>query len=88
MNQHETALLRKIIFLSIAILAAVSSVARVKPAFAQIAPANFDTVDTYISTKMKELGIPSATPVVVQGNQIAHLRAFGVADGSIPMPPN
>lgn len=63
MNQHETAWLRKIIFLSIAILAAVSAVARVKPAFAQIAPANFDAVDDYISTKMKELGIPGAALV-------------------------
>jgi CubicO group peptidase (beta-lactamase class C family) len=82
MNQDETFLLRKIIFLSIAILAAVSSVARVKPAFAQIAPANFDAVDIYISSKMKELGIPGAGLVIVQGDQIVHLKAFGVADRS------
>ena len=69
MNQHETAWLRKIIFLSIATLAAVSSVARVKPAFAQIVPANFDAVDTYISTKMKELGIPGAALVIEQGDE-------------------
>jgi hypothetical protein len=80
MNQDETSLLRKIIFLSIAILAAVLSVARVKPAFAQIAPANFDAVDDYISTRMKELGIPGAALVIVQGDQIVHLKAFGVAD--------
>ncbi len=80
MNQHETAWLRKIIFLSMAVLAAVSSVAKVKPAFAQIAPANFDAVDDYISTKMKELGIPGAALVIVQGDQIVHLKAFGVAD--------
>jgi CubicO group peptidase (beta-lactamase class C family) len=82
MNQHRTAWLRKIIFISIAILATVSSVARIKPAFAQIEPANFDAVDTYISTKMKELGIPGAALVIVQGDQIVHLKAFGVADGS------
>ncbi len=29
---------------------------------------------------MKELGIPGAALVIVQGDQIVHLRAFGVAD--------
>ena len=82
MNQHETAWLRKVIFLTIAILIVIASVARVKPAFAQVAPANFDAVDAYISTKMKELGIPGAALVIVQSDQIVHLKAFGVADGS------
>ena len=80
MNQHETAWLRKIIFLSIAILTVVSSLARVMPAFAQVTPASFDEVDDYISTRMKELGIPGAALVIVQGDQIIHLKAFGVAD--------
>ena len=31
---------------------------------------------------MKELGIPGAALVVVQGDQIVHLKAFGVADAS------
>ena len=82
MNQYETAWLRKIIFISIAILATVSSAARIKPVFAQIASANFDEVDAYISAKMKELGIPGAALVIVQDDQIVHLKAFGVADGS------
>ena len=64
------------------ILAVVLSVARIKPAFAQVAPANFDAVDDYISSKMKELGIPGVALVIVQGDQIVHLKAFGVADGS------
>jgi CubicO group peptidase (beta-lactamase class C family) len=80
MNQHETAWLRKIIFLSIAILVAVSSAARIKPVFAQIAPASFDAVDAYISNRMKELGIPGAALVIVQGDQIVHMKAFGRAD--------
>ena len=82
MNQRETAWLRKIILLSMAILAIVSSVARVNPAFAQVKPADFDAVDDYISAKMKELGIPGAALVIVQGDQIVHLKAFGVADAS------
>ena len=82
MNQHETAWLRKIIFLTMVILTLVSFMAIVRPAFAQVAPANFDDIDDYISTRMKELGIPGAALVVVQGDQIVHLKAFGVADGS------
>ena len=31
---------------------------------------------------MEELGIPGAALVIVQGDQIVHLKAFGVADGS------
>jgi hypothetical protein len=50
-----------------AILTVVSSVARVQPAFAQVVPANFDAVDAYISKKMKELSIPGAALVIVQG---------------------
>jgi len=82
MNQRETTRLRKIIFLTIVILTVVSSVARVQPAFAQAAPANFDAIDEYISTKMEELRIPGAALVIVQDDQIVHLKAFGVADGS------
>jgi CubicO group peptidase (beta-lactamase class C family) len=83
MNQAETAMLRKNIFLSIAILVALSSVARVKPAYAQAAPASFDEVDAYIIATMKELGVPGAALVIVQGDQIVHLKAFGVADASV-----
>src|SRR6185503_5294861 len=82
MNQRETTWLRKIIFLTMGILVMVSSVARVQPAFAQVTPAKFDEIDSYIRTRMKELGIPGAAIVVVQDDQIIHLQAFGVADGS------
>ncbi|MBE0684237.1 MAG: beta-lactamase family protein [Anaerolineales bacterium] len=82
MNQRETVWLRKIIFLTIVILTVVSPVTRVQPAIAQVAPANFEEVDAYVSTKMKELGVPGAALVIVQGDQIVHLKAFGVADRS------
>jgi CubicO group peptidase (beta-lactamase class C family) len=64
------------------ILAVVSSMSNVRPTTAQIAPAKFDEVDDYISAKMKELRIPGAALVIVQGDQIVHLQGFGVADGS------
>jgi CubicO group peptidase (beta-lactamase class C family) len=76
MNQHETAWLRKTFLLSIMVLAVILSVATFKPAFAQVAPANFEEVDAYISAKIKELGIPGAALVIVQGDQIVHLKAI------------
>jgi CubicO group peptidase (beta-lactamase class C family) len=82
MNQHEIAWLRKIIFLTTVILAVVSSVASVRLVSAQAVPANFDEIDEYIITRMKELEIPGSALVIVQGDQIVHLQAFGVADGS------
>src|SRR5574341_1067104 len=82
MNQRETTWLRKIIFLGMAILVFLSYVTSAKPAFAQDTPANFDEIDQYINTKMKELGIPGAALVIVQDDQIVHLKAFGVADSS------
>lgn len=82
MNQRETTRLRKFIFLSMVILVVVSSVVSIRPVFAQAAPANFDAVDDYITTKIKELSIPGAALVIVEGDQIVHLQGFGVADGS------
>ena len=82
MNHHETAWLRKIIFLIMAISDCGLVRGQSQPAFPQTAPANFDAVDDYISTRMKELGIPGAALVIVQGDQIVHLKAFGVADAS------
>jgi CubicO group peptidase (beta-lactamase class C family) len=81
-NQHVTSGLRKIIFLTMAILGVLSSVARVGPAHAQATPANFDVVDGHITAKMKELRIPGAALVVVQGDQIVHFKPFRVADGT------
>jgi CubicO group peptidase (beta-lactamase class C family) len=80
MNQHETLWLRKTIFLTMAMLVVLSSVARDRPAYAQSTPASYDAIDDYITTKMKELGIPGAALVIVEGDQIVHLKGFGVAD--------
>jgi CubicO group peptidase (beta-lactamase class C family) len=82
MNQRETVWLRKTIFLAMAILVCFSFVSSAKPALAQGTPANFDAVDAYIGAKMEELRIPGAALVIVQGDRIVHLKAFGVADGS------
>src|SRR5215208_8208563 len=71
-------MLGKIILLSAALLAFI--VSGIVSGLAQTKLTEFDAVDTYVSRKMKELGIPGAALVIVQGDQIVHLKAFGVAD--------
>lgn len=73
---------RKLLLLSGTILALLVVTLWVRPSSAQDGLTDFDAVDTYISSKMNELGIPGAALVIVQGDQIVHLKAFGVADGS------
>jgi CubicO group peptidase (beta-lactamase class C family) len=73
---------RKLLLLSGTILVLLLVTWGVSPSFAQESLTDFEAVDTYISSKMKELGIPGAALVLVQGDQIVHLKAFGVADAS------
>src|SRR5215212_1866237 len=73
---------RKITVISSLFLVLLSMAFGVGQSFAQDSLADFDSVDTYISTRMKDLGIPGAALVIVQGNQIVHLKAFGVVDAS------
>ena len=73
-------MLGKIIVLSAALLAFI--VFGIVPCFAQTNLTEFDAVDTYVSRKMKELGLPGAALVIVQGDQIVHLKGFGVADAA------
>lgn len=82
MNQRKISQLRRIISLTVAILGILLPVARVRSDPAQPTPANLDAVDEYITTEMKELGIPGAALVIVEGDQIVHLKAFGVADAT------
>lgn len=73
-------MIRKITFISITILAFISSVLGTSRSFAKAERTEFEEIDAYITTKMEELGIPGAALVIVQGDQIVHLKAFGVAD--------
>jgi hypothetical protein len=74
MKQHQTSWVQKVLFLAMVILGILSSVTRVGPVLAQSTPVSFDAVDEYISTKMKELGIPGAALVIVEGNKIVLLE--------------
>ncbi len=73
---------RKYLYVSMAILVFIASGFGAGRARADAGPARFEEVDAYIRAKMDELGIPGAALVIVQGDQIIHLKAFGVADGS------
>lgn len=70
----------KITFFCMVILAIICPGLAVSRSFAQARLSDFEEIDAYISTKMDELGIPGAALVIVQGDQIVHLKAFGVAD--------
>jgi hypothetical protein len=71
-------------FVSILILLCVSSSFVVRPAALNTGLTDFEEVDAYISAKMKELGIPGADLVIVQGDQIVHLKGLSVASSHPP----
>jgi CubicO group peptidase (beta-lactamase class C family) len=75
-------MIRKITFISISIFVFIASSFGVSRSFAKARLTDFEDVDAYVNAKMKELGIPGAALVIVQGDQIVHLKAFGVADAS------
>lgn len=41
---------------------------------------DFDAVDDFIQTEMDAVGIPGLALAIVHGNEIVHLKGFGVAD--------
>jgi CubicO group peptidase (beta-lactamase class C family) len=43
---------------------------------------DFTTIDTYVKTEMKRLGIPGLALGIVHQDQIIHLQGFGVADST------
>jgi CubicO group peptidase (beta-lactamase class C family) len=61
-----------------------SLVLAVSPLSAQVASLStapdFAAIDTYVSLQMQDAGIPGLALGIVHGNQVVHLRGFGVAD--------
>jgi CubicO group peptidase (beta-lactamase class C family) len=45
-------------------------------------PPDFAAIDAYVDAQMRELRIPGLALGIVQGDQIAHLQGFGIADPS------
>ena len=71
---------QKTTLFGLAILIFIYSGLAVSRSFAQARLSDSEEVDAYIRVKMKELGIPGAALVIMQGDQIVQLKAFGVAD--------
>ena len=59
-------MIRKITLLSMMFFVSISSGFEVSRSFAEARLTDFEEVDTYINTKMKELGIPGAALVTPQ----------------------
>jgi CubicO group peptidase (beta-lactamase class C family) len=50
--------------------------------------ASYDEVDAYVQRQMDHLRIPGASLAIVEGEELVHLRAFGLAEpgGAAPSP--
>ncbi len=72
------------IALAILALAVCLTAATAGAAPAPTAPAgpDFAAIDAYVDTQMRELRIPGLALGIVQGDQIVHLKGFGIADPS------
>ena len=71
---------RTVSVFSLALIVLMSSGCGGRPPGVASAPMAFESVDAYITSQMRELGIPGAALVIVQGDRIVHVRGFGVAD--------
>ena len=40
---------------------------------------DFDVIDSYVESQLKEANIPGAALVIVEGKQVVHMRGYGVA---------
>jgi CubicO group peptidase (beta-lactamase class C family) len=87
-NDQENALMKRyqtiwrcfhaIIFVSLLLVLGLSSMAARATSFAPGA-ADFAAIDTYVEGQMRELRVPGLALAIVQGDQIVHLKGFGVA---------
>jgi CubicO group peptidase (beta-lactamase class C family) len=61
-----------------------------KPAAAKPAPnsASYEEIDAYVEEQLKALNIPGASLAIVEGDQIVHMKGFGVSgpDGKAATP--
>jgi CubicO group peptidase (beta-lactamase class C family) len=50
--------------------------------------ASYDEVDAYVQGQMDHLRIPGASLAIVEGDELVHLRGFGLAEpgGAAPSP--
>src|SRR5581483_11570000 len=67
------------------VLLAIALVLPLSAAGAAPAPSpspDFCAIDAFVSTTLRDRGVPGAALAIVRGDQVVHLRGFGVADQS------
>src|SRR5262245_3202562 len=64
------------------VLLALSFTALPGAAAPRVAPADFAAIDHYVEQEMQATHLPGLALGIVQGNQVVHLKGFGVADPS------
>jgi CubicO group peptidase (beta-lactamase class C family) len=75
--------MKRVVFLVLSLAALAMPAATV----AASAP-DFDAIDTFVESTMRDSGLPGVELGIVQGDQIVHVRGFGVADpGGRPVTP-
>jgi CubicO group peptidase (beta-lactamase class C family) len=76
----------KITSLVILLACLASSTAFASPP--QAAAPDFAAIDAYVEAQMKDIGLPGVALAIVHGDQIVHMKGFGIADPSgRPMTP-
>lgn len=48
----------------------------------QTAMPDFDDIDGFVQSTMQERGVPGVALAIIHGDQVIHMRGFGVADAS------
>src|SRR6266540_417422 len=76
-------LVRRIVLACLALAVCLTAArAGAAPAPAASSGPDFAAIDSYVESQMRDLRIPGLALGIVQGDQIVHLKGFGVADPS------
>ncbi len=84
--------IRKFLFPSLLVGTLLALTLRVVARPAAAKPASnsvpYEEIDAYVEEQLKALNIPGASLAIVEGDQIAHMKGFGVSgpDGTAPTP--
>jgi CubicO group peptidase (beta-lactamase class C family) len=77
-----TKLLNALICLSLLLYLGVPATLMAQSNPAPVAEQTLDAIDAYLETQRKEFRIPGLALGIVQGDQVVHLKGFGIADPS------
>jgi CubicO group peptidase (beta-lactamase class C family) len=84
--------IKKLLFPSLLVCAVLALILRLfaKPASAKpvFDSGSYEEIDAYIEKQLNALNVPGASLAIVEGDQIVHVKGFGVSgpDGKTPTP--